>query len=201
MKLALGLLVCLALVNGAFAQQRKIKPVTDDCKRTESVASGNYSLRFCTPESFALQDYLRIQKDVEDKNEDGLVTLSDIYYQFGPHWELSATITKFKDGHPLGLGETQRKLIDAWHQQNEVLDIQLGEHNDCYGFSNFRGIMRNKDGNKVFLKAILHRNNMLLVKVTTYCKNGVCDADTYGYPLLAHFAEGPAAYDPKCGYL
>jgi hypothetical protein len=201
MKLALGLLVCLALSGGTLAQQRTIKPITDDCKRTDRMATGNYSLHFCIPESAALQDYLRIRTDVEDKNEDGLVTLSDIYYQFGPHWELSATITKFKDGHPLGLGETQRKLIDAWHQQNEVLDIQLGEHNDCYGFSTFRGIMRNKDGNKVFVKAILHRNDMLVVRVTTYCKNNVCDADTYGYPLLAHFAEGPAAADPKCGYL
>jgi hypothetical protein len=201
MKLALGLLVCLALVNGAFAQQRKIKPVTDDCKHTDSVASGNYSLRFCTPESFALQDYLRIQKDVEVTNEDGRETLSDIYYQFGPHWDLSVKIIRFKDGHPIGLDETKENIIKKWHQDNQVLDVQTNEHNECYGLSSFRGIMRDKDGNKVFVKVILNRNDMLLVKVTTYCKNGVCDADTYGYPLLANFAKGPAAYDPKCGYL
>ena len=200
-KFALGLLLSVAFSGWAFGQQQTIKPITDDCKHTDSRGGGNYSLRFCRPESGVLRDYLRIRMDVEGKNEDGRATLSDIYYQVGPHWELSVAIIKFKDGHPIGLAETKQNIIDEWHRQNEVLDVQTGEHNECYGFSIFSGLMRNKDGNKVFKKVILHRNDMLSIQVTTYCKNGVCDPDKYGYPLLGNFAKGPAAYDEKCGYL
>ncbi len=195
------LLFSVAMMYGALGQQRTLKPVTDDCKHTENLSGGNYSLRFCKPESGVLQDYLRVERDVEGHNEDGRATLSDRYYEFGGHWELLAAIIRFKDGHPIGLDETRQTMMEDWRRNNEVLDTQTGEHNECYGFSTFRGLMRNKDGNKVFIKAILSRNDMLVVRVTTYCKNGVCDPDKYGYSLLGNFGRGPSAYDPKCGYL
>lgn len=201
MKFIFALVFCLAWMGGASAQQPKIRPITDDCKHTESVSGGGYQLLFCRPETGALPQYLRMEKDVEGKNDNGDATLSDNYFQFGPHWELHVSVSRLKDGHPLDLDTTKQKVIDHWHANNEVLDVQTNVHNKCYGVGIFRGIMRNKDGNKVYVKAILHRTDMLLVSVTTYCKNGVCDPDTYGYPLLAHFAEGPAAADPKCGSL
>jgi len=196
------LLICLPLLSPVFAQQKTIKPITDDCKHSMQFPVGNgFSVNFCRPESAVLSDYLQIQKDVETTTEDGKAVLSDTYHQLGPHWELSASISKFKDGHPLGLGETKERIIREWRQNNEVLDIAMGPHNECYGISVFRGTLRNKDGNKVFIKAILHRDEMLLVQVTTYCKKDVCDPDKYGYALLNNFAQGPGAYDPKCGYL